>query len=129
MKTLHSFVDHKAVPGVIAVLADALGGLPPGGGIHTARPEAATRAARPRIPRGPGCGWTAGCSGAGYATTRRSSRPRTTSTTSNGGCAGSSRASAAATTERSGGDPGGGPHELRLAALCCAATAGLTHPP
>jgi|APLow6443716910_1056828.scaffolds.fasta_scaffold265421_2 hypothetical protein len=52
MKTLHSFVDHKAVPGVIAVLADALGGLPPGGGTRTARPEAATRAAAPAHPAG-----------------------------------------------------------------------------
>jgi len=47
MKTLHSFVDHKAVPGVIGVLADALGGLPPGGGARTIRPGFPARATAP----------------------------------------------------------------------------------
>ena len=52
MKTFHSFVDHKAVPGVIAVLADALGGLPPGWRRPYGPAGSATRAAPPAHPAG-----------------------------------------------------------------------------
>ena len=40
MKSQPSFVDHRPVPGVIAVLADALGGFTPLGGASDGRVRA-----------------------------------------------------------------------------------------
>ena len=44
MKSPPSFVDHRPVPGVMAVLADALGSFTPLGGASTARPRGHARA-------------------------------------------------------------------------------------
>jgi hypothetical protein len=45
MKSQSSFVDRRPVPGVIAALADALGGFTPLGGAPQIRPHRATDAA------------------------------------------------------------------------------------